>query len=543
MVFNTPSPVSKISWVNRLHLAKIALRDENTPGWFSAEDDGKTKAQFWCPLLACRMPAFTSKGQECKLESALHNPVQCALLGFSAASTSLPQGYLWVAGGGDSTQGQVDIFSLNRPTPRPVKSLQMGARVRCLEYVPEPTPSEDAETGSHNSTGVGNTICVGVDDGSIMVYGSMDPAAQCLVTLRNPEGCPVLCLKHSRNFLFAGLRDGTLMVYERHHGGELWNKDSCRKVTVGSDPIRTLLALEDSVWASCANTVTVVDGSSLSTQRFEVHQDPMVSVAHMVRAGGGVWMAFSEGSSIRLFHTETLEHLQEINISMPSSFYNPSQTSMRVTSLLICQGLLWVGTAQGIIITLPVPKLEGIPKITGKGMTSLNAHCGPVDFLVALSSSLSPDLLKRDSMVEGHDSACGLELRSDSSSQESLQQPSIYTQVDGKGKGRGGMLLQYRLRSTSGLPGRPLTARGDEASDSSLESLEHSMEDGSIYELSDDPDMWVRGRPCERDRVRRDRVTSVAVISGGKGFRRLREGSVATTAESTLMIWQLPLTV
>ncbi|XP_016420167.1 rho guanine nucleotide exchange factor 10-like protein, partial [Sinocyclocheilus rhinocerous] len=542
VVFNTPSPVSKISWVNRFHLAKIALRDENTPGWFSAEDDGKTKAPFWCPLLACRMPVFTSKAQEWKLEAALHNPVQCALLGFSAASTSLPQGYLWVAGGGDSTQGQVDIFSLNRPTPRPVKSLQMGARVRCLEYVPEPTPSEDAETGPHNSTGVGNTICVGLDDGCILVYGSMDTAAQCLVTLRNPEGCPVLCLKHSGNFLFAGLRDGTLMVYERHPGGELWNQDTCRKVTVGSDPIRTLLALEGSVWASCANTVTVLDGSSLSTQRFEVHQDPMVSVAHMVRAGGGAWMAFSEGSSIRLFHTETLEHLQEINISTPSSFYNPSQKSVRVTSLLIYQGLLWVGTAQGIIITLPVPKLEGIPKITGKGMTSLNAHCGPVDFLVALSSTLSPDLLKRDSVVEGHDSACGVEDRSDSSSQESLQQASISAQVDGKRKGRG-VLLQYRLRSTSGLPGRPLTVRGEEASDSSLESLEHSMEDGSIYELSDDPDMWVRGRPCDRKGVRRDRVTSVAVISGGKGFRRLREGSVATTAESTLMIWQLPLTV
>uniref|UniRef100_A0A673FQK1 Rho guanine nucleotide exchange factor 10-like protein n=1 Tax=Sinocyclocheilus rhinocerous TaxID=307959 RepID=A0A673FQK1_9TELE len=540
VVFNTPSPVSKISWVNRFHLAKIALRDENTPGWFSAEDDGKTKAPFWCPLLACRMPVFTSKAQEWK--AALHNPVQCALLGFSAASTSLPQGYLWVAGGGDSTQGQVDIFSLNRPTPRPVKSLQMGARVRCLEYVPEPTPSEDAETGPHNSTGVGNTICVGLDDGCILVYGSMDTAAQCLVTLRNPEGCPVLCLKHSGNFLFAGLRDGTLMVYERHPGGELWNQDTCRKVTVGSDPIRTLLALEGSVWASCANTVTVLDGSSLSTQRFEVHQDPMVSVAHMVRAGGGAWMAFSEGSSIRLFHTETLEHLQEINISTPSSFYNPSQKSVRVTSLLIYQGLLWVGTAQGIIITLPVPKLEGIPKITGKGMTSLNAHCGPVDFLVALSSTLSPDLLKRDSVVEGHDSACGVEDRSDSSSQESLQQASISAQVDGKRKGRG-VLLQYRLRSTSGLPGRPLTVRGEEASDSSLESLEHSMEDGSIYELSDDPDMWVRGRPCDRKGVRRDRVTSVAVISGGKGFRRLREGSVATTAESTLMIWQLPLTV
>uniref|UniRef100_A0A8C1GME4 Rho guanine nucleotide exchange factor (GEF) 10-like a n=1 Tax=Cyprinus carpio TaxID=7962 RepID=A0A8C1GME4_CYPCA len=526
VVFNTPSPVSKISWVNRFHLAKIALRDENTPGWFSAEDDGKTKAPFWCPLLACRMPVFTSKAQEWKVRD-FHSVLAL---------------FLQVAGGGDSTQGQVDIFSLNRSTPRPVKSLQMGARVRCLEYVPEPTPSENAETGPHNSTGVGNTICVGLDDGCILVYGSMDTAAQCLVTLRNPEGCPVLCLKHSGNFVFAGLRDGTLMVYERHPGGELWNQDTCRKVTVGSDPIRTLLALEGLVWASCANTVTVLDGFSLCTQRFEVHQDPLVSVAHMVRAVGGVWMAFSEGSSIRLFHTETLEHLQEINISTPSSFYNPSQKSVRVTSLLICQGLLWVGTAQGIIITLPVPKLEGIPKITGKGMMSLNAHCGPVDFLVALSSTLSPDLLKRDSVVEGHDSACGVDDRSDSSSQESLQQASISGQVDGKGKGRG-VLLQYRLRSTSGLPGRPLTMRAEEASDSSLESLEHSMEDGSIYELSDDPDMWVRGRSCEREGVRRDRVSSVAVISGGKGFHRLREGSVATTAESTLMIWQLPLKV
>ncbi|KAA0707632.1 Rho guanine nucleotide exchange factor 10-like protein [Triplophysa tibetana] len=541
VVFNTPSPLSKISWVNRLHLAKIALREENTPGWLSAEDDGKTKAPFCCPLFACRMSVLSSKAQEWKLEAALHNPVQCALLGFSAASTSLPQGYLWVAAGGDSTQGQVDIFSLNRPTPRPVKTVKMGSRVWCLEYVTEPTPSEDNDTVPYNPTGVGNTICAGLDDGSIQVYGSMDTSAQCLLTLRNPEGCPVLCLKHSGNFLFAGLRDGTLTVYKRHDGGDLWNPDTCRKVKVGPDPVRTLLALEDSVWTSCANTVTVVQRSSLSTQIFEVHQEPMVSVAHMVRAGGGVWMAFSEGSSIRLFHTETLEHLQEINVSTPSSFHNPSQKSLRVTSLLICQGLLWVGTSQGIIITLPVPKLEGIPKITGKGMMSLNAHSGPVDFLVAISSTLSPNLLKRDSVVEGPDSACGAEDRSDSS-QESLRPPCISTHADGKAKGRG-LLLQYRLRSTSLLPGRPLTARGEEASNSSLESLEHSMEDGSIYELSDDPDMWVRGRACQRDGARRDRVNSVAVISGGRGFRRLREASQGASSENTLMIWQLPLTV
>lgn len=180
-------------------------------------------------------------------------------------------------------------------------------------------------------------------------------------------------------------------------------------------------------------------------------------------------------------------------------------------------------------------------------MISLNAHCGPVDFLVATTSTLSPDLLKRDSVVDGLDSAYGGEDHSDSSSQESLQQ-SGSSQGDGR-KGRG-VLLQYKLRSTSGLPGRILTALGDEASDSSLESLEHSVEDGSIYELSDDPDIWVRGRPHERDGGRRDRVISAAVISGGKGFRRLKEGAAAVgtrtsgeTLENNIMVWQLPLTV
>uniref|UniRef100_A0AAQ5YNL4 DH domain-containing protein n=1 Tax=Amphiprion ocellaris TaxID=80972 RepID=A0AAQ5YNL4_AMPOC len=518
VVFNTPNPLSKISWVNRLHLAKIALREENSPGWLCGEDDGKTIASFWGDCLvglsALPIPFFSSIGT--------------------------------VAGGGEGSQGQIEIFSLNRPMPRAVKSLQVGSAVRCLEYVPVPTPTEDVEAGVHKAaSGIGTNICVGLDDGRILVYGSVDTAAQCLLTLRNPEGCPVLCLKHSSRFLFAGLRNGTVMVYGRNNN-DLWVPDSCRCVTLGSEPVRTLLVLDDSVWASCGNSVTVIEASSLSTQKFEVHPDPMVSVAHMACAGGGVWMAFSEGSSIRLFHTETLELLQEINVSTRATPLNTGQKSMRVTSLLICQGLLWVGTAQGLIITLPVPKLEGIPKITGKGMVSLNAHCGPVDFLVTTTSTLAPELLKRDSVVDGPDSACGGEDRSDTSSQESLQQSY---QGEGRGKGRG-VLLQYKLRSTSGLPGRPLTALGDEASDSSMESLEHSVEDGSIYELSDDPEMWVRGRPCERDGGRRDRVISAAVISGGKGFRRLKEGGAALGTrtsgeglENILMVWQLPLTV
>lgn len=52
VVFITPSPLSKISWVNRLHLAKIGLREENQPGWLCPDEDKKSKAPFWCPILS-----------------------------------------------------------------------------------------------------------------------------------------------------------------------------------------------------------------------------------------------------------------------------------------------------------------------------------------------------------------------------------------------------------------------------------------------------------------------------------------------------------
>lgn len=71
-----------------------------------------------------------------------------------------------VAGGGEGSQGQIEIFSLNRPMPRAVKSLQVGAAVRCLEYVPEPSPNEDVEAGVQKApSGIGANICVGSDDG------------------------------------------------------------------------------------------------------------------------------------------------------------------------------------------------------------------------------------------------------------------------------------------------------------------------------------------------------------------------------------------
>ncbi|XP_053754882.1 LOW QUALITY PROTEIN: rho guanine nucleotide exchange factor 10-like protein [Panthera pardus] len=546
VVFITPNPLSKISWVNRLHLAKIGLREENQPGWLCPDEDKKSRAPFWCPILACCIPAFSPRGLSLQLGALVHSPVSCPLLGFSAVSTSLPQGYLWVGGGQEGAGGQVEIFSLNRPSPRTVKSFPLAAPVLCMEYIPEPEEGEsgdESHVAAEPSAAVHPTICLGLQDGSILVYGSVDTGTQCLATSRSPGLQPVLCLRHSPFHLFAGLQDGTVAAYPRTSGGVPWDLESppvC--LTVGPGPVRTLLSLEDAVWASCGPRVTVLDATSLQTQQsFEAHQDEAVSVTHMVKAGSGVWMAFSSGSSIRLFHTETLEHLQEINIATRTTFLLPGQKHLCVTSLLICQGLLWVGTDQGVIVLLPVPRLEGIPKITGKGMVSLNGHCGPVAFLAVATSILAPDILRSD-----QEEAEGPRAEEDKPDGQAHEPPPA-SRVGRELTRKKGILLQYRLRSTAHLPGPLLSVREPAPADGS--ALEHSEEDGSIYEMADDPDVWVRSRPCARDAHRKE-ICSVAIISGGQGYRNFGSASGGSgrpapcgETDSALLIWQVPLTL
>nr|XP_020637761.1 rho guanine nucleotide exchange factor 10-like protein isoform X6 [Pogona vitticeps] len=546
VVFITPNPLSKISWVNRLHLAKIALREENQPGWLCPEEDKKSKAPFWCPILVCRLPAFSSRALDLQLGAAIHSPVHSSLLGFSAISTSLPQGYLWVGGGQEGAGGQVEIFSLNRSVPRVVKSFPVASQVLCSDYIPERTEeerTEDSETDADQVLPAQPVICLGLQDGSILVYGSVDTGTQCLLTGKSPGLQPVLCLKHNTDYLFAGLQSGTIAAYARNNAtGGLWDAEAeptC--LAVGLAPVRTLLTLDDALWASCGNQVTVFDAASLKAQQtFEAHPEEEASITHMIKAGSGVWMAFSLGSSIRLFHTETLELLQEINVATRTTFALPGQKHVRVTSLLICQGLLWVGTDQGILVLLPVPRLEGIPKITGKGMVSLNGHCGPVEFLAVALSTLAPDILKSDkeedpaaeppTATEGKPEGRS---SSDSGAQESPPTREMRKK---------GILLQYRLRSTDHLPGQRLSVR-EAPSATGGTTLEHTEEDGSIYEMADDPDIWVRSRPCSREAPRKE-ISSLAVISGGRGYRNFHpNGKLPSSSEtdSTLLMWQVPL--
>lgn len=157
-------------------------------------------------------------------------------------------------------------------------------------------------------------------------------------------------------------------------------------------------------------------------------------------------------------------------------------------------------------------------------MVSLNGHGGPVEFLAVALSTLAPDVLKGNQ-------------------EEEEAEEEKTPELDGpppREMRKKGILLQYRLRSTAHLPGQLLSVRDAPAGTSG--TPEHTEEDGSIYEMADDPDVWVRSRPCARDAPRKE-ISSVAIISGGRGYRNFsaepqRRGG---EADSTLLIWQVPL--
>ena len=124
----------------------------------------------------------------------------------------------------------------------------------------------------------------------------------------------------------------------------------------------------------------------------EKTNDPKVGdpthVHQMAQSGVGLWISLRNSSTICLYHTETFRHLQDINIASNVSRVLAArdvcqpQRSIHVTSLMASRGLLWVGTNVGIALTVPLPRLEGVPIISGRANISYHAHYGPVTFFL-----------------------------------------------------------------------------------------------------------------------------------------------------------------
>ncbi|XP_077476533.1 rho guanine nucleotide exchange factor 10 isoform X1 [Stigmatopora argus] len=525
-VFNTLSPAIKQSWISNLQMAKLALDEENLQGWFFAEDDGNQLKKQKHPLLLKQMPVVMSKLQEFKVECAVHNPEPYINTESTADTPVVGHGCVWVASC-TNQMGQIAIVALQSCSPKVTECFNVESRILCMAYVPAEENDDKVQENKQvllSKASVTPTVCLGMEEGSIIVYKSSQRSKKVrLQHFFTPDKSTVTSLAYMKCCLYAGLVSGSVAIYFRSQDG-LWISDEPMVVKLGVLPIKAMLAMEEHLWASSGGQVSIIRSQTHCVERqMEAHQEEGMVVSHMVVAGVGIWIAFSTSSTLRLFHTETLEHLQDINVATPVNNILPGNQRVSVSSLLVCHGMLLVGTNLGVTVALSVPRLQGIPKVTGRGMVSLHAHNGPVKFLTAATA-----VRNRPSSVPYPNSPTSAQPMEEG---EDTVPPSDPSQAQGVWLGEAGctaMALQDSLSSSS--CGSLAQSHG---------SFEHGPEDGALYDVLHDLAHQQRGR-----RTGKVDVSSLLVVSGGLGHRRVNKKTKHSRHEdnaSTILIWQIPL--
>lgn len=74
--------------------------------------------------------------------------------------------------------------------------------------------------------------------------------------------------------------------------------------------------------------------------------------------GEGVWLSVRLDSTLRLYHAQTYEHLQDVDIEpYVSKMLGAGKLGfslVRISALLISSNRLWIGTSNGVIISVPL---------------------------------------------------------------------------------------------------------------------------------------------------------------------------------------------
>jgi c-Jun-amino-terminal kinase-interacting protein 4 len=225
-----------------------------------------------------------------------------------------------------------------------------------IEKASEASP--DAEDQMDNPTSVGPTMWLGAQNGMIYVHSSVGRWRVCLHAVQLPDA--VLSIVHVAGRVVVALANGQVAIFRRQMNGE-WDVNSYHLVTLGSpkQSVRCLTIVGDKVWAAHRNRIHVLDPISLNVvHTLEAHPRKESQIRQMAATGLGVWVSIRLDSTLRLYHSQTYEHLQDVDIEpYVSKMLGTGKLGfsfVRITSLHVSCGRLWIGTGNGVIISVPL---------------------------------------------------------------------------------------------------------------------------------------------------------------------------------------------
>merc|ERR1719189_2366301 len=273
-------------------------------------------------------------------------------------------------------------------------------------------------------------------------------------------------MRYHCDAVWVGLSSGTLAVFRRNVKSLSWDVLTPQMISLGSDPIMSLLPVHSAkelpgIYAACGKRVWVIDAfnndqlrsfvvqprntissernigtfNAMSDKNNDLKPGDATHVHQMAQSGVGLWISLRNSSTICLYHTETFRHLQDINIAsnvsrvLAARDVSQPQRSIHVTALMASRGLLWVGTNVGIALTVPLPRLEGVPIISGRANISYHAHYGSVTFFLNLQHKVlttevtqhSTSGLNENSSMIREESEKDLELEDEALEQAALE--------------------------------------------------------------------------------------------------------------------------
>uniref|UniRef100_A0A8C1ZPI8 C-Jun-amino-terminal kinase-interacting protein 3 n=1 Tax=Cyprinus carpio TaxID=7962 RepID=A0A8C1ZPI8_CYPCA len=219
------------------------------------------------------------------------------------------------------------------------------------------TDSEEAGD-DRAGTSAAPTMWLGAQNGWLYVHSAVSNWKKCLHSIKLKDS--VLSLVHVKGRVLVALADGTLAIFHRAEDGQ-WDLSNYHLMDLGRPhhSIRCMAVVHDKVWCGNKNKIHVIQPKSMQIEKsFDAHPRKESQVRQLAWIGDGVWVSIRLDSTLRLYHAHTHQHLQDVDIEpYVSKMLGTGKLGfsfVRITALLIGGNRLWVGTGNGVIISIPL---------------------------------------------------------------------------------------------------------------------------------------------------------------------------------------------
>ncbi|XP_035470188.1 sperm associated antigen 9a isoform X2 [Scophthalmus maximus] len=229
-----------------------------------------------------------------------------------------------------------------------------------------PKDSEPPEGEALRMSSALPTMWLGAQNGCLYVHSSVARWRKCLHAIKLKDS--ILGIVHVKGRVLVALADGTLAIFHRSIDGQ-WDLTNYHLLDLGRPhhSIRCMTVVHDKVWCGYRNKIYVIQPTAMRIEKsFDAHPRKESQVRQLAWVGDGIWVSIRLDSTLRLFHAHTFQHLQDVDIEpYVSKMLGTGKLGfsfVRITALVVSCSRLWVGTGNGVIISIPLSEAN---KTTG----------------------------------------------------------------------------------------------------------------------------------------------------------------------------------